>query len=72
MTKTTLQIRGMSCGHCVKGVTKALAGLDGVQVEQVQIGSATVQYDPAKVTPDAMREAVADEGYEVTAVGTAE
>ena len=72
MTKTTLQIRGMSCGHCVKGVTKALAGLDGVQVEQVQIGSATVQYDPAKVTPGAMREAVADEGYEVTAVGTAE
>ena len=72
MTRTTLQIRGMSCGHCVKGVTKALAGLDGVQVEQVQIGSATVQYDPAKVTPDAMREAVADEGYEVTAVGTAE
>ena len=72
MTRTTLQIRGMSCGHCVKGVTKALAGLDGVQVEQVQIGSATVQYDPAKVTPDAMRDAVADEGYEVTAVGTAE
>jgi copper ion binding protein len=71
MTKTTLQIRGMSCGHCVKGVTKALAGLEGVQVEQVQIGSATVQYDPAKVTPDAMREAVADEGYEVTAVETA-
>lgn len=68
MTKITMDIRGMSCGHCVKGVQKALGSLDGVQVEQVQIGSATVQYDPAKVTPDAMKEAVADEGYEV--VGT--
>lgn len=67
MVKLTMAIRGMSCGHCVQGVTKALESLDGVKVEQVRIGSAVVQYDPAKVTPDAMREAVADEGYEVTA-----
>lgn len=67
MVKLAMAIRGMSCGHCVQGVTKALESLDGVKVEQVRIGSAVVQYDPAKVTPDAMREAVADEGYEVTA-----
>jgi copper chaperone len=68
MDKLTLDIKGMSCGHCVQGVRKALAGLDGVDVEQVGIGSATVKYDPGKVNPDRMREAVADEGYEV--VGT--
>ena len=68
MTKLTMQISGMSCGHCVQGVTKALAALDGVKVESVQIGSAAVEYDPARVSPDALRDAVADEGYEVTSV----
>ena len=68
MDKLTMEIRGMSCGHCVKGVTAALAAMDGVKVEDVKIGSAVVEYDPAKVTPDAMRSAIADEGYEV--VGT--
>ena len=67
MTRMTMEIRGMTCGHCVKGVSSALAAIDGVQVEQVQIGSAVVQYDPGKVSADRLRDAVADEGYEVTA-----
>ena len=69
MQKLAMEIRGMSCGHCVKGVSAALAALDGVTVENVKIGSAVVQYDPARVTPDALRAAVADEGYEVTKAG---
>ena len=37
MTRTTLEIDGMTCGHCVAAVRKALQSLDGVEVEQVAI-----------------------------------
>ena len=65
MNRLSLEIRGMSCGHCVQAVSKALTSLNGVKVNQVKIGSATLEYDPARVSPDAIGEAVADEGYEV-------
>lgn len=61
----SLQIRGMSCGHCVRAVEDALAELDGVAVDQVEIGAATVRYDPDRTSPAALREAVEDAGFEV-------
>jgi len=30
MTNLTLRIDGMSCGHCMNAVNRALAGLPGV------------------------------------------
>jgi copper chaperone len=68
MTRTTLGIDGMSCGHCVASVKKALAALDGVTVENVAIGSATVAYDPSVVSPEKIADAISDAGY--TAVRT--
>lgn len=65
MEHTTLNITGMSCAHCVGAVTEALSALDGVQVERVAVGSATVAYDPARTSPDQMATAVEDAGYEV-------
>jgi copper chaperone CopZ len=38
-----------------------------VQVKQVEIGRATVAYDATKVTPEALRQAVAGAGYQVAA-----
>ena len=69
MSRTTLKIDGMSCGHCVASVKKALEGLDGVKVEQVAIGTATVEYDPARATPERIAEAVNDAGYEAAPAG---
>jgi copper chaperone len=63
MERLRLEIDGMSCQHCVRAVTGALQGLPGVTVEEVAIGHATVAYDPGQTTPDALLEAVADEGY---------
>lgn len=68
MTKMTMQISGMSCGHCVRGVTQALTALDGVRVEDVKVGSAVVNYDPAAVSPETIAKAIEEEGYAV--VGT--
>jgi copper chaperone CopZ len=65
MERMTLAIDGMSCEHCVRAVRQALEGVQGVQVEEVAIGRATVQYDPSRVSREAIADAVADEGYTV-------
>lgn len=65
MEQLTMNISGMTCGHCVGQVTKALKSLDGVEVEQVKVGLATVAYDPSRTSPDKLAQAVEDAGYEV-------
>jgi copper chaperone len=62
MSHTTLKIDGMSCEHCVKAVKTALEALDGVTVESVSVGAATVAYDPAVATPEKRAPAVNDAG----------
>lgn len=71
MERVALKITGMSCGHCVAAVKQALAGVAGVDVEQVDVGRAVVAYDPAAVTPEAIEEAITEEGYTVTSVEAA-
>lgn len=66
MKTATLHIEGMSCGHCLSAVNRALSGIPGVALESVQIGRASVRYDEQIVTPEALREAVADAGYRAT------
>ena len=67
MTATTYEVQGMTCGHCVRAVTEEISGLDGVQSVEVSLedGSAVVAGDP---DPDAVRAAVAEAGYAVTAI----
>ncbi|WP_164669299.1 copper chaperone CopZ [Virgibacillus doumboii] len=67
--QTTLDVRGMTCGHCESSVKGALQGLEGVQTVEVDLGSGKVDvtYDDTKVTIAAMREAVEDQGYDVVA-----
>jgi len=71
MNQVTLQIEGMSCGHCVGQVRNALARLDGVQVRQVKVGEAGLSYDPETLTLTEIVEAVKQAGYEVQAAGRA-
>lgn len=63
MKETTIAVEGMSCGHCVAAVKGALQGLDGVEVREVKVGSATVDYDPQAVTPEQIAAAIESEGY---------
>ena len=67
MEKLTLKIDGMSCGHCVSAVANALRNVEGVKVEHVAIGEATVAYEPGVTNESVIAEAVADEGYQVVA-----
>jgi copper chaperone len=65
MDRMTMKIEGMSCGHCVGAVTGALKSVEGVSVERVEIGSATLAYDPAATSADRIVQAIEDEGYQV-------
>ena len=58
-----LAIDGMSCGHCVAAVSRALRELPGVAVEQVGIGVASVAVDPRAVSTGTLVAAVEDAGY---------
>ena len=68
MNRTTLRIDGMSCGHCVMSVRKALEAIDGVQVESVAVGTASVEFDPTRASTDVIVEAVNEAGYPAAAV----
>ncbi len=63
MQHLTLKIDGMSCGHCVARVEKALSKLEGVHVGRVEVGSARIDYDPARTSFARIREAIEDAGY---------
>lgn len=69
MESTTIGISGMSCAHCVTAVKQALGQIDGVEVREVKVGSATVAYDPRTVTPERIARAIEDEGYVATVPG---
>ena len=64
METLELRVNGMSCGHCVGQVTKALTGLHGVIVNRITVGHASVSYDPATITARTILDAVKGAGYE--------
>ena len=68
MNTLKLTIDGMSCGHCLNRVQQALGKLPNIQVTSVQIGQATLQYDPALSDPDAIAESVTKAGYKAQVV----
>jgi copper chaperone len=63
MATTRLEIQGMSCGHCLTAVQKALDEVPGVQTERVELGSAVVEHDPALASAEFLRAAVEQAGY---------
>ena len=56
----TLDIQGMTCGACATSVKVVLKKLDGVSDAKVSVEEkrAVVSYDPAKITPQKMVEAI--------------
>jgi copper chaperone len=64
MQTVSLEVSGMSCGHCVAAVEKALKSVNGVDVTKVEVGKATVSLDPEVASVEEVLEAVEDAGYE--------
>ena len=62
--RTTLEIEGMSCVHCVRAVVTGLGGVPGITGADVSIGRAVVDHGP-RVSLARLREAIELAGYKV-------
>ncbi|MED4402926.1 copper chaperone CopZ [Metabacillus fastidiosus] len=67
MKNITLNVSGMSCGHCVKAIEAAVGKLDGISSVEVHLetGKVDVAYEEVKVNPEAIKEVIDDQGYDV-------
>ena len=71
MPLKSLEIVGMSCGHCVKAVTMALQDLPGVDVKDVKVGQALIDADDDVVKAADVRAAIEEAGFTLTSVSAA-
>lgn len=65
MKSILIHIDGMSCQHCVMRVKKALEGLTGISALTVEVGSAQVTFDEAKIQQADIENAIIKAGYKV-------
>ena len=61
-----LDLQGMTCAGCVSSVEKALGGVDGVELAEVNfaLSRASVHYDPEIANPAKLESAVEAAGFE--------
>ena len=66
----TVTIGGMHCPACSARVVKALKALPGVREAEVSLETrqAKVIYLPGEITPEALQQAVIQEGYTVEGI----
>ena len=67
-TDKTFTISGMSCGGCVNSLTRVLKTVPGIEPLKIEVGTAHLRLDD-RATVQAVREAVARAGFEVTSEG---
>jgi len=61
-----INVKGMSCQHCVQSVTKALESVDGIKNVQVSLDKGEAAYEEEKpVELETIKKAVQDAGYDV-------
>ena len=67
--KAKITIEGMSCGHCVKHVSNALADLENVENIQVSLENKTALFESkAEIADEKIKFAIEDAGYEVVKI----
>lgn len=67
MQDIAINITGMSCGHCLNAVSKAITGINGVEVKGLRIGRADLRV-PDDSTVARLTTAIEDAGYGVEGV----
>ena len=67
MGKMTLNVNGMSCGHCVKSIEESVGELPGVKSVKVRLesGSVDVEFNPAEVPLSKIKETIDEQGYDI-------
>ena len=59
-----IKVNGISCGHCVSNITKALAELDSMAKVQIALAVQTVRFD-GEADREEVVLAIQDAGYDV-------
>lgn len=65
MTKITLNVEGMSCGHCVNSVENALKEIGAAGKVDLDAKKVEVEYDDSVLNQDVIKEAIEEQGYDV-------
>lgn len=67
MAAKTYSVPAVSCAHCKRAIEQALGALDGVDSVEVNVEgkSVDVVFDEGRLSEDALKERLADEGYPV-------
>jgi copper chaperone len=67
--KTVLDVKGMSCGHCVNAIEGSLKELNGVEAVNVDLAGnkVIVSYNDTLVQLEKVKEAIEEAGYDVIA-----
>jgi len=60
-----LEVRKMTCQHCVRAVTAAVHAVDPNATVDVDLARGTVRIDGQRTEGEAAAAAIRDEGYEV-------
>ncbi|WP_329087067.1 MULTISPECIES: heavy-metal-associated domain-containing protein [unclassified Streptosporangium] len=67
MSTTTYTVTGMTCGHCVSSVKKEVGEVPGVTGVDVDLKTSRVDVSGDSFDDTAVRAAVKEAGYEVSA-----
>ncbi|MET1178928.1 copper chaperone CopZ [Peribacillus simplex] len=67
MVKNNVNVKGMTCGHCISAIEGSVGKLPGVNSVKVNLDSGTVavEFNPDEVTLDSIKETIDDQGYDV-------
>jgi len=67
MTNKTLNVQGMSCGHCVNSIEGSVGEQNGVESVKVnfQDGKVDVTFDEEKINLKEITEVIEEQGYDV-------
>lgn len=67
MQNVTLNVQGMSCGHCVKAIEESVGELEGVNQVNVKLGEALVDvsFNESQVSLEQIKETIEEQGYDV-------
>ncbi|WP_144460762.1 copper chaperone CopZ [Siminovitchia fortis] len=67
MEQVTLNVQGMSCGHCVNSIEGEVGKLKGVQSVKVHLdqGKVDVIFDSNAMNLKEIKDVIEDQGYDV-------
>ncbi|AQS55715.1 copper chaperone CopZ [Novibacillus thermophilus] len=67
MQHITLNVQGMSCGHCVNSIEQNVGQINGVQSVKVNLeeGKVDVTFNSDEVSLKDIKDVIEDQGYDV-------